>query len=415
MTTATFSVSNATQLAAALKLATGGETINLAAGNYGSLTLGSFNPTAMVTIQSFGGSGLGALGGGRASFTGITATSSQNLTFSGMEVTKIKAPGESDAPSMVNIYDSRNINLLNLDVHGSLNHNPIDDQVGMRIVSGHDIQVANSTFHDLYVGIGFQNVTALGVTNNTIYEVREGMDFAAIHHGLIDHNLIHSIIPNYVSDPSIVSSIDPALNAADHPDSIQFWTINAGPSDDVTLSNNTLLMGHGQDAHGIFMGASNGDKFTNILIQNNLISTNNFHGISLYDTIGAVIDHNTVLTTTGAQFDPSINVVASTNVAVTNNVSTYYGYKDNGNVTWTSNLTVHAGGANDSTKMESNFANPLKAGTFAVGDFAKIAGSLVATSGAGFDMAAYNTKVPYASYDALIHSLDAGAFLHHIA
>lgn len=408
MPNVTFTVSNAAQLAAAIKLSRGGETINLNTGNYGSLLFYKFNPTEMVTIQANPVSG-GIGSTAKPFFTGITSNLSSNLTFSGIEMSQTQAPTAYKTNAMFNINNSTNVNLLNMDFHGSLNNNPLGDMSALRVTSSNNIQIDNSKFHDLYNAAAFKNVSALSVTNTTTFDVREGFNFVGVHHVLFDHNLVYSVIADYVLDPTI-----PIANG-EHPDMIQFWTVGAGPSDDVTISNNALLLGRGQDTHGIFISSTDGSLFSNFLIENNLISTNNAHGITLDNTVGAIIKNNTVLTSGGTNWMAMINLTETRDIQLTDNISTNYRMIATNTVTSSGNITVHTGGAMDATNVLSNFVNPLKLQTTSVADFAEIPGSLAATSGAGFDLAAFNASVPFATYDAIVHSLHNGGFLHHIA
>lgn len=394
MVATTITVSNATALTSALKSATGGETIYLKPGNYGSLKLSGINPASNVTIES-------QTTANKAQFSYLQLWSSSNLTFKSLDMANPIAKGVSQDTYGMYINYGRDIDLVKMDFHGSLNNNSWDDARGVRISNSSDVQVTNSEFHDLKVAVLAEHNTGVSITGNNLHELREGMNLVDNDHLLIDHNQIWDINPT----------------ATDHSDAIQIFTgANYAPSSDVTISNNSILQGGGGYAHGIFIQSERpGFNHTNLLIENNVYSGVATHGIYLAGVDGAEVRGNTVISSPQSNWVASINVQRSADVTIADNVST--GYYDGGGNTgkaMANNITAHKTGALDATHVNSLLANALKSGTTNAADFAVKTGSLADTLNAGMDHAAFKAMPSYAYYDQLTHSMAAGNPLHNI-
>lgn len=403
MASRTINVSNSTQLAAAIRISTGGETINLNSGNYGNLVLYQFKPTSMVTIREAPNA--------KAAFAAVTFNTVNNVTFDGFNIGRPLLVNETPLSGyQLFVGNSTNVNFRNLDIHGTVNHNPLDDKSGMRLDNSRDVQIDSTKFHDLNVALWINKSSAVALTNSEIYEVREGLDMSGVQHVLIDHNLIHSVIPNYALDSRYT------VANGDHPDMIQLWTRNgAGGSDDVTISNNALLLGRGMDTHGIFMWAQEEtSKFTNFVIENNLITTNNYHGISIEDMVGGIVRGNTVQQA-GNTFAPSINVKDSRGIEVSDNIAPGFNFINSVDVDSTNNIRVTGSPGRDTSGPPSIYLSSATPRTAAAVDvFTGVAGR-ADPSGAGFDPAVYQARISFDSYDAIVHALHAGASLYHIA
>ena len=394
MVAKTITVSSATGLTNALKSATGGETIYLKPGNYGSLNLSNINPASTVQIESQSLTN-------KAQFSYLQLWSSSNLTFKSLDMANPISGNTSQDTYGMYINYGKNIDLVKMDFHGSLNNNSWDDARGLRVSNSKDVQITNSDFHDLKVGIVSMQNYGVSITGNNLHELREGINIVDNDHLLIDHNQISDINPT----------------ATDHSDAIQIFTgSNYNPSSDVTISNNSILQGGGGYAHGIFVQSERpGYVHSNLLIENNVYSGVATHGIYLAAVDGAIVRGNTIVSSPQANWTASINVQRTSNVTIEDNVST--GYYDGGGNTgkvMTNNITAHKGGPLDATNVNSLLVNPLKSGSINPADFAVKVGSKADLLDAGMDYAAFKAIPTYAYYDQLTHSLAGGVPLNHI-
>lgn len=394
MVTTTITVSSATGLANALKSATGGETIYLKPGNYGKLNLSNINPASNVTVESQSTVN-------KAQFNYLQLWSSSNLTFKSLDMANPIVAGQSQDTYGMYVNYGRNIDLVKMDFHGTLNANSWDDARGLRVSNSTDVQVTNSEFRDLKVGVIAEHNTGLSITNNSLHELREGMDLVDNDHLLVDHNRIWDINPT----------------VTDHADAIQIFTgASYDASHDVTISNNSILQGGGGYTHGIFIQSERaGFVHTNLLIENNVYSGVATHGIYLAGVDGAEVRGNTVISSPQAAWTASINVQRSADVTIADNVSTgYYDGGGNTNKAMSNNITAHKNGALDATHVQSLLVNALKSGTTNAADFAVKTGSLADNNDAGMDYTALKTVPSFAYYDQLTHSMAAGNPLNHI-
>src|SRR6185312_160234 len=106
-----FNVSNAQQLTTAMSQAHGGDTILLAGGNYGDVSVGSLNYSSNVTIQSASQSNL-------AVFNSFHLTNCQNITVSHVDVHMVPTATSVDWAAAVGIYGSSNVTFSNSTVTG---------------------------------------------------------------------------------------------------------------------------------------------------------------------------------------------------------------------------------------------------------------------------------------------------------
>ena len=102
----TITVTSASELNQALSQATGGETILLAAGDYGVLNLKNALYTSNVTIKSADPSAM-------ASFSEVYVNQTSNVTFDTIEFDYTYVSGQRESASKFRIDNSTNINIVN--------------------------------------------------------------------------------------------------------------------------------------------------------------------------------------------------------------------------------------------------------------------------------------------------------------
>ena len=326
----TITVSTAADLRTALANAKGGETINLAPGDYGYLGLGNnsgFNVDfpSNVTITS-------ANPLKPASFSGLDLDSVSNLTIDSVVMDYTFKPGDPLYTTPFSINASQNVTIQNSTFSGDLakGMSAIDDGygvgTGLTISGSAGITIAGNDISSFFRGMTVSNSTGTTISGNDLSGIRsDGMDFIQVQGVVIEGNRIHDF--------------QTAPNSEDHPDMIQFWTAGTtAPSTDITIRNNVLDIGKGIWTQSIFMGnevvgqglAGSAMYYRNVTIEGNVITNGQLHGITVAETNGLVIRQNTVLHSDGAEPDgadsaveiPSINLASnSTNVTVTGNVT----------------------------------------------------------------------------------------------
>lgn len=270
---AIINVSGQSQLLSALKSAHAGDTLSLAGGNYGSVTLARGG----LTIQS--------------------ASDSNQAVFS-----SLKAQGVSD------------LTIDNVKFAGS------GAGTGLQVSNGSNITVENSDFSDYRLGAFLNKITGLTVSNNTYARMYiDAMNFAGINGGVISKNVYHE---------------SGSREGYSHKDFIQFWT-NAGndqqASKNIKITGNSFYSQDGE-THGIFINNEwNAQKYQNIYIADNYIKASQTHGISVNNADGVEIRNNTLIKD-GSGW-PTINVTPdSTHVKIINNTAP--SVADLGNSTW---------------------------------------------------------------------------------
>ena len=263
-------VSNASQLYAAINSAGNGDTIKLKAGNYGTIKIA--NSSKILTIES--------------------EQSSNQARF-----------------SEINVIKSSNITLNDIDFIGSV-RGGFGTGSGVKINDSRNIKVENSDFQDFYKGLIANNSQGISVVRNEF--TRHAEDAMAF--GKVDGL---QVLSNEVKGMK-------APNDAHH-DMIQITPVN-GPSSNVVIRGN-VLDSNDLTTQGIYIG-SGGTAHRNIIIDNNKVIGGHLHGITVANKVnGLTVTNNVVLkdSTNGSSKPidtPTINIASgSTNVQVKGNTT----------------------------------------------------------------------------------------------
>ena len=229
---AIINVSGAGQLMAALDDARPGDTLRLAAGNYGTVELdGTRNPglrfAGDVTVTS-------ANPGAPAVFNDLTLRNVSNLNFENIDFTAV---GGRTSGDLVTVTQSRGITINNSDFDGRQIGGV---QNGLSVTNSSDVQISNSEFDDFYYGAGFRIVDNLRILNNNIHSMDfDGLRLAQVTNTLIQGNRLHDM--------------DGPVDGG-HRDMIQFWTAEtSAPSANVTIRDNTMDIGDGRMIQSLFI------------------------------------------------------------------------------------------------------------------------------------------------------------------
>jgi|GEM_PF-839738 hypothetical protein len=333
MSDITITVSTQAELYAALQNATGGETILLAAGNYGDIRLGDFTPYAcdfssQVTLASADQEDM-------AVFSSVDLRGVSNLSFDSLIFDYEYSAGDVAWVSTFLVSNSNSISITNSLFDGDLAQGtgtPADDHgfgKALGFTDSTDIIVDGNQFYDWERAATFVGVTNLVVANNDIHNIRsDGLDFVSVKFALIEGNYIHDF--------------NTAPETGDHADFIQFWdTTTSDPSSDVIIRANILDIGDGGATELIFMRNGQAEQnpgnyslyYRNLTIEDNVLLGDYIHGITVGETVGLTVANNTVLAVDGALMVPQINIAStSTDVNILQNavvaVAGYLGQSD---------------------------------------------------------------------------------------
>jgi Ca2+-binding RTX toxin-like protein len=295
MTTTT--VSSAAALNSALKAAQAGDTILLAPGTYAGVVASNLNFASDVTIAS-------ANPGAMATLTGLSVQSSSGLQFQNLDF--FVNPTGGDNPFLVS--RSHDIGFSGLSVHGTLNGNPVGDRSAMLVRDSDGVTVANSTFQDLWMGLGHLNTTHFMVENNTFKMIQvDGLRGGGSSYMTVRDNTFSDFRPG----------------ATDHADMIQFWTTNTTTAaHDIVITGNVMQRAGttGMIPQGIFLNDEAHVGYERITIEGNLAVGMAYNAIAVYGA-GDVRIHDNAVVGFG-DFLPRIRLEAVHDAEVSDNQAT---------------------------------------------------------------------------------------------
>ena len=388
----TIVVANAVELKAALAAATGGETIILKPGNYGavSMTAGKDVPATYdspVNIMS-------ADPDAQAVITGLDLNGVNNIAFRNVVFDYEADPGAPRSQSPFSLDSVSDIKFIKCTFDGDLAEGTgtPDDGFGtgngLTVQNSDGIVIRNCEFFDWYRAANFGETQNIVIIGNNIHHISsDGLDFADVDQVLIKGNRIH----DFERSP---------LSAA-HSDMIQFWTKGTTtPSTGIKILNNILDQGDGASTQSIFMrndlvdtgAAGLSMYYQNIEIAGNIIRNSQYHGITVGETIGLSVHHNTVIqslssTQGGGGSTPSINIAPSSLlVTVTDNLMPMIGadLRDPlGGWIVGNNHIVQIDNPNAQNFLGHLFADAMGGGVLRFQDMVTAPGGLVESWGAG--------------------------------
>jgi len=315
MTVQTIQVSTAAQLQSVLTAATGGETIQLAAGNYGGVYLTQFNFAQTVTIQG-------------GTFASLQVVSSSGLNFEGTNVNFVPDMSSTSNSQGIRVYQCQNVNFNNATLVGGPSVNGVDPSSTTGDATGNVLGLPVGK------GINFDTCVNSSITNSDISMFAKGVTVAGGHDLLIDNNDIHDLRTTPISG-SVISNLVITNNhtwdshtwnfggSGDHGDRIHIWTDKNAISG-LVISNNYLDQGAGDPMLGIYLD-DNGQKlgFTNAIISGNTLIDGSGQGVLLENVTGTVSDNTLIWSGYGTEANntPRFDVnAASDHINFTNNI-----------------------------------------------------------------------------------------------
>lgn len=269
-----FNVTSAAQLQTALASATGGDTISLAAGNYGKVSIANRNYTSAVTIQSATGT--------KAHFDGLVVEKSSFLNFQSIDLGRGLAANEPEYTKISTIQNSSNIKMADMSIHGSLDGNSANDGIGLFVNRVTGFELTGSSVEQVFRGVLVQASHGVEIENTRFNEMRsDGINVAGVVGVTLDGNSFTNFRPV----------------GTDHADAIQFWNVSQPfGSENIVIKNNVIMNGTGTGPQGILMNGNNGWDYKNVVIENNMIYSNDsYHGIYVQGANNVRIAGNTTL------------------------------------------------------------------------------------------------------------------------
>lgn len=314
---------NLEELYAALDVATGGETIKLASGNYGDI---SISPKTLSNSEGVYGSQVMITSldiSAPAVFNSVMVYGGQHITFDNLYFEFV--PGDGDVTNTKTFVtqgwapDSRSAEYITVQ-NSKFVGNPVTEEFGgnpldhidvkehggnviglstgqaINIRGSSNVTIDNNEITGFFRGAVFSESDKINVTNNYIHDLRmDGLNFAEVTNVLIENNEIKDMNPWRHKD---------AVGKGDHGDLIQFWTASTdAPSENIIIRGNLLHVSEGDASQSIFMrnelvdnGKAGEEMFyQNILIEDNVIYNSQVHAILVGEANDVSIKNNTII------------------------------------------------------------------------------------------------------------------------
>jgi parallel beta-helix repeat protein len=313
-------------LLAALKTAKPGDTITLAAGNYGDATIQNAQFASNVTITS-------ATPSSPAVFRSINIISCAHLAFTNLDFAFTPTASSFSYDSAIKASQSTNLLISNNTITGGLAINGVAQSatafdstnnvlglatgVGVTTYHSSNVTVQNNTFSILDKGMELEDGNGITVEGNTIHDVRTSpIDGSDLNSLTIEGNTLSSSHPWAWNQPY-----------GDHGDFMHIWvdTAMTAPSANITISNNILNQGTGVNILGINLQDNSGLGFQNVTLSGNVILDENNQGYRLENVSNGTVTNNTLLGLTGVpgttSLPPAILLRCnSSNVQISGNI-----------------------------------------------------------------------------------------------
>lgn len=266
MTTVTVSTTSA--LITAMTKAAPGDTILMAPGRYDGVN----NYNRPVTVGAPGITVTSQDPTHPASFINFFLDHLNNVTF--RKVDFDTTPPLSTRP-VFSLSASNNIVFDSVHIHGDLAAPDITKYLataagGLSIRQCSNVKLVNSLLERIPNGVFHQDCQGLTFQNNILRDIRSnGFYGGGSSNVLMDKNSMTNFWPE---------------SSADHPDYIQFWTINTlAAAQSIAITNNSLTRGIGGHAQGIFMAIDTAFQLppVGVKITGNTITGSSWRAISV--------------------------------------------------------------------------------------------------------------------------------------
>lgn len=280
-------------LEARIAVARPGETVLLAGGDYGALSIGRRRFAAPGVV-------IAAAPGANAVFSSIEINETEGVTIKGVDV------DVATAGNGVYVGNSSRITLAGLKIHAPSDASP--NAIMLRYA--HDVIVEDCDIRSVGFGVAFLNGDHIKILRNTFTDLQVDAIRGASSYVEVVGNRASSFHPRN----------------GDHPDFIQFWgDRETGPSKANVIKGNVYERGDGDVVQGIFL-----EDNDDVVISGNAMAGTMYNAISLSRVHRALIEDNFVQ----GYDDMGTRIITrgwSSDVTVRNNVSqSIVNYADDG-------------------------------------------------------------------------------------
>jgi len=297
-------VSNTSELNSALSQASGGDTIQLRAGDYGDLSLNKLKFSSEVTITAHDEE--------PPTFNTVQVWESENITFDGLDFDFVPTAETMEWNSAFRADWSSNISVTNSTFTGGNAVAGIDPDSEPGAQGGNGI-----TGFPIGVGLIFNNNTGITIENNTISDFTSGVRFSGTDGVAMNYNEIFNVrkvpvgggdVDNVHMEGNYFHDLTPWKfgGLGDHGDFVHFWTRpnQDGPSENLSFVGNFFAEGDGVPVLGIYLDDNTNDiGFSNVLVQDNVIHNGNAQGLRMEDVVGLRVIDNTFVQSSGDPTD----------------------------------------------------------------------------------------------------------------
>ncbi|WP_166430443.1 right-handed parallel beta-helix repeat-containing protein [Polymorphobacter arshaanensis] len=267
-----------------------GDTLQLAAGNYGAVLLANLNFGGGITIKG-------------GSFTSIALSRVSGVTFDGATVSfKPTATSDSNAQA-IRIWDCDRVTITNAKVSGGLAVNGVAQSAKLLDATGNVLGLPAGK------GINFENSRDCAITNSDISLFHKGITFTGSNL-TISGNDIHDLRTTPISGSATSGLVITGNHswsshpwnfggAGDHGDRIHIWTDKTAITG-VVITGNLLEQGSGDPMLGIYLDDNGkGLGFPGAVITGNTVIDGTGQGMLLENVSGTVANNTLSWSGTG--------------------------------------------------------------------------------------------------------------------
>jgi hypothetical protein len=312
------SVSSKTQLLSALKTVKAGDTVQLAPGDYGAISLDGMSSATKYLKYTGEVKIVSADIANQAVIDDLNLRWVSNLTFENIKFDYDRVVSPDGIPMFLS--NASNITFRGDTFIGETSSTGYGMGSGFKVSLGSNILLENSTITGFRNGIETYGTDGITVRGNVISDIA--------YDGMINSNVQGLTILNN----TIAMRSDPAGDQ--HRDGIQVWNQHErAPASNITISGNTITSTD-STTHGIYMGNSDAQKtgllaeyYSNVTITNNIIMTGQKLGIAIGETNGLTISGNTLIQNGALDDNPKAITIPiihveqdARNVNITNNI-----------------------------------------------------------------------------------------------
>ena len=296
------------EIAAGVEALQDGDTLSLASGDYGVLTIADRTFEQGIVIESADPENPARFSAVR--LVDVSGVSLKNVV---VEYGPTNAIASSHAIELKRVSD---FVIFGSEIIGSDDGDSENDAHGLTARDSVGVTVENCRLHDLFRGASFLETDGAVVRQSDFYAM--GSD-GIVAGGVVGLTVADSFFHDYQ-----------LLDAeAYHPDGVQVWDTNASrPNRDITITGNVFLRGQGDPSQGIFIRTPT-LQTRNVVISHNVVHQSMGQGVYLENARDAVVENNTIAAFDWTTDAPGVDIrTPGENVSVSRNLAAVYRLSD---------------------------------------------------------------------------------------